>query len=92
MHVTTPPGALADEYVSRLVSACEQMGYNVHVHKPSTRLTVFLPHAGPYTNETVTLKTTEDDDLCWFWSWGARMVEAEKIGEAAHMIATVVQG
>lgn len=92
MEVTTPTQQLsADEYVSRLVRALDQMGYDVHVHEPSTRLTATAPGARPYTNETVTLKATPDDELWWFWSWGARMVPADQIGEAARMICHVVK-
>lgn len=93
MEATAPPDTLrADEYVTRLVRACQQMGYDVHVHEPSTRLTVSLEHGRPYTFETVTLKATEDDELWWFWSWGRPMVEAKEIGEAARLIAKVVRG
>lgn len=92
MDLTAPPDTCsADQYVTKLVRACEQMGYLVHVHEPSTRLTVSLDHGKPYTHETITLRMV-GDDLMWCWSWGAPMVPAAQIGEAARMIANVVRG
>lgn len=92
MCVTAPTDRLrADEYVTRLVRACEQMGYDVHVHEPSTRITVSLAEGRPYSFETVTLKATEDDELFWFWSWGHRIGPAAEIGEVAGKIAHVVR-